>query len=66
MDDLHNKIEHELDELMLGAENYFGAVNPKRQGHIRCALDRIMSHVRTAEATSQAATSTGASMNARK
>ena len=62
--DLQAQIERELDELMMGAENYFGAVNPKRQGHIRCALDRIMNHVRTAEATSQNAISTGAPTSA--
>lgn len=45
MDDLRAKIERELDEMMMGAENYFGHVNPKRAGHIRCALDRIMKHV---------------------
>jgi hypothetical protein len=44
-DSMRAKIEHELDEMMMGAENFFGAQNPKRRGHIRCALDRIMAHV---------------------
>jgi hypothetical protein len=35
-------IRNELNELMYGAENFFGAINPKRDGHIHCALDRIM------------------------
>lgn len=41
-DKLRELIDRELDELMMGAENYFGAINPKRDGHIRCASDRIM------------------------
>lgn len=42
---LRGKIEHELDEMMMGAENYFGTSNPKRNGHIACAADRIMAHL---------------------
>lgn len=42
---LRGKIEHELDEMMMGAENYFGAPNPKRRGHIACAADRIMAQI---------------------
>jgi hypothetical protein len=46
MDELQTKIERELDEMMMAAENYFGSENPKRNGHIRCTLDRIMELLR--------------------
>lgn len=43
---LREKIQRELDELMMGAENYFGAINPKRDGHIHCAMSRIEEHLK--------------------
>lgn len=46
---LSAKIERELNEMMMGVENYFGAENPKRSGHIRCALDRIMAHLESSK-----------------
>ncbi len=56
---LRAKIEHELDEMMMGAENYFGAINPKRAGHIHCALDRIMAWVAMRELLPEASLTTG-------
>lgn len=34
-----------LGDLMKAVENYFGAENPKRLGHIYCAVDRILKEV---------------------
>lgn len=34
-----------LGDLMNAAENYFGAINPKRLGHINCSAARIIDEV---------------------
>ncbi len=39
---LEAALDKQLDELMMGAENYFGAINAKRVGHIRCAKESIL------------------------
>lgn len=36
-----------LSDLMNAAENYFGASNPKRLGHIRCSAARIIDEIIT-------------------
>ncbi len=39
--DKSSEIEHILDEMLMGAENYFGAVDPKRAGRIHIAAAAI-------------------------
>lgn len=49
------KLIWQLDNMMIGVENYFGAENPKRRGHIYQTAIRIMDEVLPAIAAAKAA-----------